>query len=1777
PGCSVCIVCKDVVCAQFIIPPSLLLRYKVKRKKPLLFLPVDIIEKDGYWSFVRRFLLTTSSIPSLLSRARLLQQKKKTSPNNMHRTRLTRLFARYNPKLLNSVDKVLDQYKGNEDELFRTLERQYHHNNSSSSSPTTKREATNISFQDPAGSSTSASITTTPSSPSPRGELANEVGAPWRVSWPDPDPSSKDAHASIIRSDDVSGLSGNIVGRILQPRNEADIAYALQLGRRFQLPVCVRGTQHSMGGQCVPSHRGILLDVKRFNQVTYNQATNLVTCEAGATWSDLIVHLNPYGLSPRTMQSYCSFSVGGTVSVNGHGITTDFCLNESIMELRLMLWDGRVVVCGPNAPTEEGKELFGLAVGGYGLFGVILTITMTVSKNVNLEQLSLEVPIHAFPEIFETTQQDKDIDIKLTRIDITTFDTVTLFLFRKTDSVDGSTTISALGAEARQMGSYQKKKRFAIERNTGLALDWDSSKDRNSLMYESAQPLARLVSPFLSVDDTFILQEYFVPKRGFTSWIRAVKPILKELDTSTVGITLMNITIRFVHQDAHSVLKYAAHKDGMYAFVLYLRIQRTNECDARLGTFQRRLIDETLLQQGTFYLPYRKQYTHSQVLQSYPNMPTFVAKKQLYDPHGLFGNLWFEEYGTLHIKGAYPSPMPAVFRGGVPVLKAGEPQPLSQMWDAPPPTMPLAIAEGSPFRIVPNRLANAFHALLSNNASRQAFRDLFLERVFQVRSATEVYRAMWVAYYRGTASQGTGSGGIDDAIYQELYRMLREQETPIQKGRQAFRSLAQIDEQRSELSNELVRLLYRLGKSAQIRSYVSIGDHGRLVKSLKETLSMPKDAPVWIVHDDDGVDSVGAAVERSDADPVGIFVPIDYRGGATFPAVPSNTADLVTMNQGLHHIPQERLADFLREVHRVLRPGGLFIFREHNAESHLIPMLEMAHSVFNALTGVLPLDEKKEIRAFRPVLEWRALVQSACGLVDTMVYEMQQDDPTVDEMMCFFKPPWTRLPPAVAVKEEETVRVATAPHEDIISSNVTKPIETKPPPGDFAAPLITAFAQLPNLLVSLGAQQIDSLCEGVQSLEKLLIDMSPNADLAKSVIQKKKLAVSGSGAMTLHHVIPRDLVHAYRAVSRRVAQGNASTEEAFIISLVNGMQKAMMGEGGDTNDGDAALKNISTNTSAATTAGHTGVDELPTPSAVLVLFNQVLHKYPRLLASDYWTEAGISQSLQSIALSKELNVERAAATLAAKLDAQSWKDFQSAVHDLVNTNPLLPLRMELVLNKETSPGKGTNPWHRAVVAVLGSKTFEVTQAQRWYASVAGYGEFISLIDIAKEVRAAQDDERESEEVTRRGPNNMTPLAKILHDGLQGLTNDVRETVMTTKLHSIHDIDRLILVEHRGEDVTQSILESSSFFKAGSLLLEGVDLDKELRYTSLSNTRIGQFFGGPMIVRVQYVSSKPPAPSSIAPHIDAIRRNLRIRGLRPTSGLVAAPSWTFFKLCEWMQVEMAQHFSNSMEHTPWYRYPFTEVMGAYLRVLGNECRAVQKRHGFVSAYLSMPFVSSAVPAAVMGLLFGQMQLLAAPVKLALGESYEGKAALVQVVHFVVPEVASDPSPRWSSRLIQLCNGKQPVRVHTVDAHISSIQASSTEERHRRGAQQMLSLYSVELPAFKPFTDGIRELSRIAGAQIIDIVSQEVIQVKIAVSATNSSTTDVLLAKVLEVPTVTETARYAYPALAGGGKPHTNTTVFVAVAVQIPYLLHLVRLCDSRLSELRVVQVFDFWKG
>jgi hypothetical protein len=265
---------------------------------------------------------------------------------------------------------------------------------------------------------------------------------------------------------------------------------------------------------------------------------------------------------------------------------------------------------------------------------------------------SMSVPLKDFGYIYESVLNCEDVEIKLARIDITTFSSVDLFVFRRCSEVP---TVSNLGIKPKEMSPVTRliykwaagplrEIRFALEKSLGVALDWSNVSDRNDLLYESALPLATLYSPLLKIDDTFILREYFIPFRNYIAFVSELSEIvLNHINKETI-LTLLNITIRFVKKDVDSALPYAHDENGVFAFVLYFRIRRTVEADQLLMKYHQIISNLAIREEGTFYLPYRHAYTDEQLAKAYPNFSRFCERKRYYDPIGLFGNLWWDRY-----------------------------------------------------------------------------------------------------------------------------------------------------------------------------------------------------------------------------------------------------------------------------------------------------------------------------------------------------------------------------------------------------------------------------------------------------------------------------------------------------------------------------------------------------------------------------------------------------------------------------------------------------------------------------------------------------------------------------------------------------------------------------------------------------------------------------------------------------------------------------------------------------------------------------------------------------------------------------------------------------------------------------------------------------------------------------------------------------------------------------------------------------------------------------
>ncbi|WP_078547702.1 FAD-binding oxidoreductase [Litchfieldia alkalitelluris] len=407
--------------------------------------------------------------------------------------------------------------------------------------------------------------------------------------------------------------------------------------------ISIAGMQHSQGGHTYYPN-GIMLDMRGYNKIlNFNPKEKTITVQSGVTWGDIQEKINPYGLAIKVMQSQNIFTVGGSISVNAHGRDIrNGSLIDTIQSMRLMKADGSIVTISKN----EHPELFSLVVGGYGLFGVILDITLELTDDELYEIRTKTIDYKEYTDYFYNEIADSHVvKMHLGRISVAP-DTflremyVTDYLLAENQSQ--SPEYSELkGDDVIALPKFL----LGLSRYSdwGKNVFWDTQQmymERLNGSLETRNNVMRSQSTFMEYEHskkTETLQEYFVPVEHFAAYIDDLREVLKNED-----FNLINITLRYVEQNEHAVLSYA--KDDMFALVLLINQGKSEQEIHKTGEVIRKMIDVTLKHGGSYYLPYYPYPTDEQLKEAYPRINEFFQLKKQYDPNQLFMNLFYEEY-----------------------------------------------------------------------------------------------------------------------------------------------------------------------------------------------------------------------------------------------------------------------------------------------------------------------------------------------------------------------------------------------------------------------------------------------------------------------------------------------------------------------------------------------------------------------------------------------------------------------------------------------------------------------------------------------------------------------------------------------------------------------------------------------------------------------------------------------------------------------------------------------------------------------------------------------------------------------------------------------------------------------------------------------------------------------------------------------------------------------------------------------------------------------------
>jgi FAD/FMN-containing dehydrogenase len=446
--------------------------------------------------------------------------------------------------------------------------------------------------------------------------------------------------------DDMSRLNRTHVAEVWDipddpAEAERQLRRLLQHARRDNLRVSIAGARHSMGGHTIYPE-GVYLNMLPFKHMQLDAGGGRLRVGAGARWEDVIPYLDAHGCSVAVMQATHNFSVGGSLSVNCHGWQHNRPpIASSVEAFRLMKADGEVVRCS----RDENSELFSLALGGYGLFGVILDVELRVVPNAAyVPEPPLIVPTREYVRRFqEGVSRHGDVTMAIGRLNVAPDPEAFL-----RDAVITLFRPAAKPVPALKSPGYATLRRQALLAEVGSAegkrlrwrLEIKASKriagrvfSRNQLLNEDAELYREG-----KAERTEILHEYFIPPESFERFLERLRVIIPRHQGD-----LLHVTVRDVKKDGDVWLNYAK-KDG-FAFVMLFSQARTGEGEERMAAMSREMIDAAIDCGGTYYLPYRLHATPEQFHRGYPSAREFFRLKRRYDPDELFQNQFYVKYG----------------------------------------------------------------------------------------------------------------------------------------------------------------------------------------------------------------------------------------------------------------------------------------------------------------------------------------------------------------------------------------------------------------------------------------------------------------------------------------------------------------------------------------------------------------------------------------------------------------------------------------------------------------------------------------------------------------------------------------------------------------------------------------------------------------------------------------------------------------------------------------------------------------------------------------------------------------------------------------------------------------------------------------------------------------------------------------------------------------------------------------------------------------------------
>lgn len=459
---------------------------------------------------------------------------------------------------------------------------------------------------------------------------------------------------AITVNDIHSQLNQTQVAQVITPNSIVEAQQAINQVRDAGQSLSIAAGRHAMGGQQFLSG-GTLLDTRHLNRIVGLDAQRgIVTVEAGIMWSDLVPSLRAMQADATRRWSVVQkqtgadrLSIGGALAANGHGRGLAYGpIVQDVEAFEMIDGAGDVIRCD----REQNAELFRLAIGGYGLFGVITTVDLRL------------MPAHHLRRVVEVTTIDK-IEGRFNERIADGF-TYGDFQYRTDENSAGFLKDGVLScyqpvndaeAEAAPPPQYLLNetawRKLLYWSHTDKARAFDEYagfyRSTDGQIYDSDTfQLSQYIDHYhheldgrlgCNVPGSETITELYVPLPQLPGFMAVAAAELRRQQSNVIYGT-----IRLIERDNETMLNWA--RQPYACIVVNLHVDHDQDGIQRVAHSLRTLVDLAIERDGSYFLTYNKFATTDQLTTCYPQFSEFVARKSQYDPHNVFSSDWFRVY-----------------------------------------------------------------------------------------------------------------------------------------------------------------------------------------------------------------------------------------------------------------------------------------------------------------------------------------------------------------------------------------------------------------------------------------------------------------------------------------------------------------------------------------------------------------------------------------------------------------------------------------------------------------------------------------------------------------------------------------------------------------------------------------------------------------------------------------------------------------------------------------------------------------------------------------------------------------------------------------------------------------------------------------------------------------------------------------------------------------------------------------------------------------------------